>query len=205
TTLLAGADFSYPDGKSYARGTYIYGYYGRLQRRLSPLESHFSGFVFKNSSVEREVDMDGEGRAYARYLTKPLMSYREHLERFAAASDMEILPLRGKGVELRIGRKGRPRAREPGLFAAGPAKGKAEAFLEGYVRSVRALPSPSDPSLRYLGRLKPEERDLWTTLLPAASAFQRANRTRGIGAADLLEMTRSWAIAAVEEALAAGP
>ncbi len=201
STILAGADFSYPDGKSYARGTYIYGYYGRFQKRLAPLESHFSGFVFKNTSVEREEDSRPDGKSYARYLTKPLMSYREHLERFAAASDMEILPLRGKGVELRISKKTEVRRRERRLFAAGPAKGDAASFLEGYIAAVRALPAPSDPSLPYLGRLRPEERDLWTTLLPAASAFQRSGRNRGIGAADLLETTRSWAIAAVEEAL----
>jgi hypothetical protein len=205
STLLAGADLSYPDGKSYARGTYIYGYYGRLQRRLAPLESHFSGFVFKNTSVEREEDLDEEGRPFARYLTKPLMSYREHLERFAAASDMEIIPLRGKGVELRIGRKTEMRRRERRLFAAGPAKGDAASFLEAYVEAVSALPAPSDPALTYLGRLKPEQRDLWTTLLPAASAFQRSSRSEAKGPAELLEMTRSWAICAVEEALGERP
>ncbi len=52
TTLLAGADFSYPEGKSYARGTYIYGYFGQSQSRLSPLEALFSGFLFRGSHGE---------------------------------------------------------------------------------------------------------------------------------------------------------
>jgi len=200
STILAGADFSYPQGKSYARGTYIYGYFDRLQGRLSPTESLFSGFVFRNAEVSRESSADGSS---SRYLTKPLIAYKEHLERFAAASDMAIIPLRGLGVEIRVPSDKARRARERRLFAAGQSSCGAREFLERYVAELRALPTPRDPAVPYLAALGEAERDLWTTLLPAASAFQRsAGRTAPIAPAELLELTRDWAAATVEEALA---
>jgi hypothetical protein len=208
-TLLAGADFSYPEGKSYARGTYIYGYFGRCQSRLSPLESLFTGFLFRGSDMERETGVDAGGNSYSRYLTKPLMAYREHLEFFAARSPMEIVPLPGKGVRIRA--PGGPRNREQKLrrvFSAGSAPCPASVFLARYAKDLRALPPPRDPAIPYLASLGNEERDLWTTLLPAASAFQREAGIGGIGAAPsginaagLLEATRDWAVKTVEEAL----
>lgn len=202
STLLAGADFSYPDGKSYARGTYIYGYYDRLQERLAPMEGLFSGFVFRNADVYRETATDSSFGSYARYLTKPLIAYKEHLERFAAASPMEIVPMRGKGVEIHVPARAAHVRRERRMFAAGPARCGAAEFLVGYMDSLKALPPPRDPAVSYLASLGREERDLWTTLLPAASSFQRsAGREFPLAPAELLEATRTWAISAVEEAL----
>jgi hypothetical protein len=202
STLLAGADFSYPEGKSYARGTYIYGYFGRSQSRLTPLEALFSGFLFRGSDMERETGTGAEGSSYSRYLTKPLMAYREHLERFAARSPMEIIPLDGKGVHIRTPR-GLPR-RETKLrrvFSAGSAPCPASAFLERYAKDLKSLPLPRNPSISYLGSLGPQEKDLWTTLLPSASAFQREAGKAGMDPSSLLEATRLWAVQTVEEAL----
>ncbi|HTX74398.1 MAG TPA: hypothetical protein VMC79_16320, partial [Rectinemataceae bacterium] len=203
-TLLAGADFSYPEGKSYARGTYIYGYFGQRSRRLTPVEGLFAGFVFRNSVVTREEDEDAEGRSFGRYLTKPLMAYKAHLERFAARSSMNIVPLPGKGVAIATPtRAARTRERRP-LFAPGPAHQSAATFLEGYATDLRALPEAQDPSLRYLHALSPEQRDLWTTLLPAASTLQREAGERRMAPAELLETTRSWAVKTIEDALEEG-
>jgi hypothetical protein len=207
TALLAGADFSYPEGKSYARGTYIYDYFGRSQARLSSLESLFTGFLFRGSDMEVEVGEGPGGEPYSRYLTKPLMAYREHLERFAARSSMRIVPLAGKGVRIRVPDAPRARAKGPArLFAAGRAPCPAAEFLERYANELRALPEPTDPAISYLESLGPEGRDLWTTLLPSASAFRReagkaGGGRGGAGAARLLAATKEWAIATVEGAL----
>jgi hypothetical protein len=202
STLLAGADFSYPEGKSYARGTYIYGYFGQSQSRLSPLEALFSGFLFRGSDMEVETGEGPSGESYSRYLTKPLMAYREHLERFAARSPMEIIPLPGKGVRIRTPR-GLPKrdTKLRRVFAAGRAPCPASDFLARYAKDLRDLPPPRDPAISYLGSLGPEQKDLWTTLLPSASAFQREAGPGGMDAASLLETTREWAIETVEEAL----
>jgi len=223
TCLLVGADFSYPEGKSYARGTYIYDYFDGQASRLSPSESLFAGFVRRNASIVREVDRDGEGREYCRYVTKPLMAYKEHLERFIERSSMEIRPLRGKGVEIHTRRVGPRPARMANLFSAGPASESAASFLRRYAEGLSALPPVAGQASAYLSSLGPAERDLWTTLLPSASALLRAAGGRsgearascaggasgaiGAGAADaasLLEETRAWALAELEIAMEAG-
>lgn len=200
-TLLAGADFSYPDGKSYARGTYIYDYFAKTASRISPLESSFAGFVFRTPSVQRQGDRDEEGRVYSRYVTKPLLSYRLHLEEFAAKADMVVEPFRGRGVEIRIPVRGRERRSRRPLFAAGPARIGAETFLRDYAKMLSALPPPYEPVAAYLGSLDHERRDLWTTLLPTASAIRRSAGRNAADSAGLLEETRLWALAEIAEGL----
>jgi hypothetical protein len=202
SALLAGADFSYPAGKSYARGTYIYGYFDQCHSRIAPMESLFTGFLFRGTDMDREAGIDAGGRPYSRYLTKPLMAYREHLERFAERSPMRVLPLEGKGVKIRTPIEPKRIERKlKRVFAAGAAPCPASEFLRRYAGDLRALHSPRDPAIPYLGSLGNDERDLWTTLLPAASAFQREAGKSGIDAAVLLDMTRDWAVKTVEEAL----
>ncbi len=204
TCLLAGTDFSYPEGKSYARGTYIYDYFGARQDRLAPIESLFSGFMLRGEGTAREDCADDSG-TYSRYLTKPLIAYRQHLERFASASPMDIVPIRGRGVEIRVssrdGREEASRRRERRIFAAGAAPCPASEFLSGYARDLAALDPPSNPAVHYLSSLNRGDRDLWTTLLPAASAFQREARGAVPDPAALLSRTREWAMEVVGDAL----
>jgi hypothetical protein len=217
TCLLVGADFSYPEGKSYARGTYIYDYFDGQASRLSPSESLFTGFVRRNASIVREMDRDGEGRDYCRYVTKPLMAYKEHLERFIERSSMETRPLRGKGVEIHARRGGSRQGRMTSLFSAGPASESAASFLRRYALGLAALPPVTGQASAYLSSLGLAERDLWTTLLPSASALRRAaglgtagggpdkgTASNGADAAALLEETRAWALAELESALEVG-
>lgn len=204
TCLLVGADFSYPEGKSYARGTYIYDYFDEQASRLSPTESLFAGFVRRNASIVRETDFDRDGREYCRYVTKPLMAYKEHLERFIERSAMEILPRRGKGVEIRAKRAGARPSRETALFSAGSATEGAAAFLKRYAKGLASLPPVTGQASAYLQSLGPAERDLWTTLLPSASALRRAAGGDAAGAAALLEGTRAWALAELELAIESG-
>ena len=199
--LVVGADFSYPDGKSYARGTYIHDYFAKTAARLSPLESSFAGFVFRTPSVQREADIDEGDLPYSRYVTKPLLSYKLHLEEYARRSRMSIRALRGRGVSIAI-EAGKTPHREPRpLFAAGAARRGAESFLRDYARLLAALPPPSEPASAYIGSLDHERRDLWTTLLPTASAFRRSAGKDLLTSSDLLETTRLWAIQEIEEAL----
>ncbi len=199
--ILVGADFSYPEGKSYARGTYIYDYFEKFSGRLCPLESQFAGFVRRNVSTSREEDMAQDGRPYVRYVTKPLMAYREHLERFIERSPMDVIPLRGKGVEITVRKKNKRPKRGLGLFAAGKASESAASFLRRYTREVEALPAPKENVTAYLRSLGAKERDLWTTLLPSASAIQRCAGGSAGGPAGLLTRTREWALAELYDVL----
>ncbi|MDA8411498.1 MAG: DUF115 domain-containing protein [Treponema sp.] len=200
-TLVVGADFSYPDGKSYARGTYIHDYFAKSASRLTPVESSFAGFVFRTPAVQREVDVDGTGLTYSRYITKPLLAYRVHLEEYAEKSRMTIRALRGRGVAIRIEDKEPGKRESKPLFAAGAARVDAGSFLRDYARLLSSLPAPSKSAAVYLGSLDHEKRDLWTTLLPTAAAFRRSAGRDSLASDELLERTRAWALEEIEEAL----
>jgi hypothetical protein len=200
--LLVGADFSYPEGKSYARGTYIYDYFDGRSGRLAPTESLFTGFVRRNTSILRELDRDENGREYARYVTKPLLAYRSHLERFIGASAMDIHPLRGKGVEIRCAPPAdRRQRRQRTMFSAGPASQGAAAFLSAYAVRLRGLAVPEEPAAAFIQALDPKDRDLWMTLIPSVSALRRAWGAKAMAPAEALEAGRAWALAELEIAL----
>ncbi|MDR2110974.1 MAG: DUF115 domain-containing protein, partial [Spirochaetaceae bacterium] len=77
TVELYGADFSYPQGHTYARGTYIYPYFDRRQNRFAPSEALLSAFLYRDPSLVR-VSRKDSGSWY--YETGTLRMYRERLE-----------------------------------------------------------------------------------------------------------------------------
>lgn len=86
-----GADFSYPAGKAYARGTYLYDYFLKEQDRFSPSEEKFYSFVHGSSQVRREVH---EGRVL--YTTPVLRSYRERFVKLMETIDADVIPEPGQ-------------------------------------------------------------------------------------------------------------
>lgn len=195
---IYGADFSYPYGKSYARGTYIYPYFDIRQSRLKPQESLFSDFLYRNQSIDRVEDEDGSFR----YVTKPLVAYRERLERLSSGMDCVLERVRGAGVPAVMARpqaaQRQPRGR---VFAAGRAFQRPDVFLASYARDIAALPEPYGQAAAYLDRLDAHEKDVWTTMLPAAAAFRREAGDRPPEPSRLLAITRDWCSGVVQDEL----
>jgi hypothetical protein len=195
---LYGADFSYPFGKSYARGTYIYPYFDLRQSRLKPFESLFSAFLYRNQSLDRECEVDGTFR----YVTKPLVAYRQRLEAFASRSASQIIRHRGSGVQTLIqfnpdnstGHAGR-------VFASGRPFQKPAEFLAYYLKELEGLPDPREPAAIYLDDLSGRERDVWTTILPSAAALRRESGGQSASPVTLLAETREWCIKTVKAEL----
>ncbi|MDR1908684.1 MAG: DUF115 domain-containing protein, partial [Spirochaetaceae bacterium] len=50
---LYGADFSYPLGKTYARGIYLYPWFERRQNRLAPQEAQASSFLYRDGALAK--------------------------------------------------------------------------------------------------------------------------------------------------------
>ncbi|GAB1457604.1 hypothetical protein MASR2M48_29120 [Spirochaetota bacterium] len=193
-----GADFSYPFGKSYARGTYIYPYFDIRQSRLRPMEGLFADFLYRNQSIDREEDPDGSFR----YVTKPLVAYKERLERLSMALPCSIDRVRGNGVRADIASKEGLRGRFDGrVFAAGRSYQKPEEFLQSYADDIAALPEPYRHAAAYLDSLGAHEKDVWTTMLPAAAAFRREAGSSPPDPCDLLIQTRSWCLREVLDEL----
>lgn len=200
--FLYGADFSYPLGASYARGTYIHRYFRIRSSRKTPQEGLFASFLYRNLQVDRERDPDGTFR----YVTKPLQAYRQRLEAFAATLSAELVPVRGRGVNIRVSGSGsgaRPAASSLNLFSPGRATCTAREFLESYRDGLAGLPELAPPSILTLRGLSPDRQDLWTTLLPAAAALRRGLGETQIPARELMERTRAWALEIVSAELEA--
>jgi hypothetical protein len=169
---LYGADFSYPKGESYARGSYIHPYFQRRQTRIQPLESLFAAFVFRNESLRLE-----RGQGSWRYETKPLSGYRQKLECLSQNLGARILVAPGYGAYIKVPITGKFRQRSLAMLSAGKPRSSAQDFLRSYANSIEELPRFSGSISTYISRLSEEEQDILTTLLPAAAAIRRRENT----------------------------
>jgi hypothetical protein len=206
---LYGADFSYPLGRTYARGTYIYPFFEKQQNRRSPLEALHSGFLYR-SPLEKIRKEDPETGASWYYEMVSLRRYRELLEEKAAFMTSRVRPLPGLGAPIRIRQNpgARPKpggqsGRLPAFNPAPPRTGAGE-FLAAYRRRILAL-QPADGKIRpgsgNVGGTDPEKRLILTTLLPLAAALRR--REPELHPDETLERTKAYALAAIDRVLGA--
>jgi hypothetical protein len=73
TVELFGADFSYPLGVAYARGTWLHPFYDKQQNRFSPIETFFSHLIYRTSLEKRHANGSWH------YETPALAMYRAKL------------------------------------------------------------------------------------------------------------------------------
>jgi hypothetical protein len=145
---LFGADFSYPRGKTYARGAYIYPYFEKKQFRFAPVEAQHSVFLYRDSSLEKKTG--AEGKWY--YETRSLRFYREKA--------------REKEKAFKEGT-----ARDLVLFSSGPVRQSAFEFFKEYKKSLELLKSFGPIA----NHEQCESAELTATMLPLAAYFRRIN------------------------------
>lgn len=194
---IAGADYSYPGGKAYARGTYLYPFFRARSDRMKPLETHFFNFLIRTNSVTKEKTANG-----LRYSTRPLRVYRDRLEALIDTIGAAVTILPGDGLPVNTGTEdnGISRNRRKStrtIFAAGAPVTDWVRFLSDYLIDIRALPGPDLSWGLYHSSLTVEQRLIVTTLLPVAAAVRR-ELTRSAPASDdpdlpeLFRATRQW-------------
>jgi hypothetical protein len=196
---LYGADFSYPRGITYARGTYLYPYFDKRQNRFSPTESLFSDFLYRNPSLTR---MGPEDSWY--YETKILRRYRESLEEKAhALGTVRAVP--GKGAPLNMEKKSHSPSPATGLlhlFSTGPASTTAKDFLAEYQKKIRSMPPIRKGNAQFLESLTEDERLILTTLLPTGAALKR--RCPELKGEAVLEAVRTFCVEEINRILPDG-
>lgn len=187
---LLGVDFSYPEGKAYCRGTYLYPLFRSQEDLLSPSESLFLSFILKNKTI-----MKDRVHGILRYTTRPLIGYKERLERYLQEFDARVIPLPGKGVPLELQPRGRS-ARSFGgkILAAGAPRSDWREFLRNYLKGLQDLPLPITPISRYLLDLQEDQRSLWITLYPAVAAFREHDPNDAAKEHLRLRKVRDWSI-----------
>jgi hypothetical protein len=192
---LYGADFSYPQGRTYARGTYIYPFFEKQQTRFSPLEALFSGFLFRSPQLQRFDQMD------TWYYETPILNhYRKKLEEKIASIRATVIPVPGIGARLCIGEKQpHPQLHTIRLFAPGSPVMKAQDFLAEYREKIRAMPAMHGSAWTYLQHLSQENRLILSTLLPQCAMMKRRNPKLPL--AELIESIRSYCLQDIDKVL----
>jgi hypothetical protein len=194
TIELYGADFSYPLGITYARGTYIYPFFEKQQNRLNSLEALHSAFLYRSPLSKQR----GSEKSWY-YETKPLGMYRRRLEEKALVLNARINAAPGLGPPLRLEQNQALNPAPLRIFASGrPAMGGRE-FLSAYREKIAGLPALNEGVHAYLEKLGMDERMVFTTLLPEAAALKRREPELRSGA--LLEAARRFCVSALDQVL----
>jgi hypothetical protein len=191
-----GADFSYPLGKPYARGTYFYPLFERKQNRLSPLEAGVSSFLYRSPFLPPE---SGGNRSVVSpcYETASLRFYRKSFEAKASAMETDISAATGLGIPLEIrGKTNKPFASggQKIDFAPGKAIMDSREFLAQYKKEIKALPV-FDRGMN----LNANERQVFTTMLPLIAAIKR--RQPELATSDLVEAAKAHCADEIERVL----
>ncbi len=192
---IYGADFSYPEGKSYARGTYIYPYFSSRNRRVKPIESSFYDFLYRNDNI-RMIKTD---YGY-RYNTRPMISYKERLEIFSGEINARIIPVGGLGETINVYKKEKNVEAFP-LFSAGSSRSGWKDFLNAYGKRLESLPVLETNPAVYFSKLEYTDKDIWTTLFPVAAVFRKKYKHMNIDSSFILNEVRIWALDIIKKYL----
>ncbi len=176
--VLHGADFCYPEGKLYARGTYLYSYFDTRARRTAGLETLCARMLLDRGDL---IVRENKGVTVT-YGTGLLESYREKLNRLAG----------GLGRPLTVAGRAefpRPRRTNGGVPALRKkqhpvAKENWPDFCVKLLEDLKGIPVASDGIQTLLAGLSSPKRQLLYGLMPLAASFlEKDSYTRG---ADLL-------------------
>jgi hypothetical protein len=179
TIDLYGADFSYPLGVTYAKGSYIPKLFEIRQTRLKSLETQHSAFLLRTPLEKKAL-----GNSWY-YETKALSFYRNNIEKLAASLSVQLYPAPGMGAPINIPRHGngainlffKDKGRAPpGIVPRGPAEEKADMFLESYAQKISALAIPKSFTPSFLKSLTDDEKAIFFTLLPIAAAIKKQEK-----------------------------
>jgi hypothetical protein len=168
---LYGADFSYPLGVSYARGSYIRTLFENRQNRCASLETLHSAFLYRTPLSKQSPK---EKPWY--YETKPLTLYRQRLEDRVRSSTTSVSIVPGMGAPIHL-KAGPEKTVSAGsvyrLFSSGKAAMGAWEFLGQYRSEIESLPALRGPVQPYLTALSRKDSIIFTTLLPSMAAVKR--------------------------------
>jgi len=180
--VLHGADFCYPAGKLYARGTYLYSYFTARQNRTAGIEAQCSRFLLERNDLTLKADNTGT----IVYGTALLDSYREKLGEAAQELRTPLITV-GENTAAYTGNRAERREDRP---PAGPRRDWA-GFCAKLLGELQGIPLGSGGIQRFLASLEPRRREFIYALMPLAAFYlERDNRGPGI---HLLEQAISQA------------
>jgi len=186
---LYGADFSYPFGKPYARGSYIYPYFHRNSLRFNGIENQFINFIFHNKSLYKEPLNGG-----FRYISKPMIHYKNSLEGKANIMRAQIRNVRGDGVELNLNGSRGSKQEQYRFISAGETFVSRNDFLKELRENIMSLPAVTESIGDYMSSLNQEQRLVLMSILPAAAQFRRTTAS----GCEALNQAKKWTMEILE-------
>ena len=182
---LYGADFSYPYGKPYARGSYVFPYFQKSSCRISGIENQVMDFVLHNKSLNKEIFEGG-----FRYISKPMIHYKSSLEKKAENMSAYIENIRADGVYLKFsGTKSKP-GKEFRMMSAGESYQSRQDFLKEFAQKIDDIPELKGNINEFLDSLDKSQKEILLSILPAAAHF----RKKCDSGTTALNQARSWTI-----------
>ena len=193
---IYGADFSYPHGRLYAKGAYIYRYFEKKQNRFSSLESQISSFLYRSDFLP------SDNKRY--YETATLRFYRNKFEEKASTINAEITAEPGAGAPIQLlPKKIHHLNKNRTALFADPFKPRTKInaldFLEQYKKAICNLPLIGQEPGIYMQKLKDNERRILATILPLLAAIK--HRRPELGTSELFEATKKSCIEEIENKL----
>jgi len=184
-----GADFSYVNSRTYAKGTYIYPYFEKRQNRFATLESHHSAFLYRSPFLPKE----SEGQKYRE--TSLLRFYRKKLEEKAAQTAARIYCAQGQGAPIKLENKTlQIKEDTAGAFHITEETNiNGRDFLEQYRNDIAAL------SGAYLPESNFKNRQILNTILPAIAAIK--HRVPYLKTEEIIEKTKYFCVSQIDNAL----
>ena len=168
---LFGADFSYIDCQTYARGTYLHSYFSQKQNRFSPLEAQMSAFLYRSPFLPCEDSVKQRYRE-----TSSLRFYRKNLEEKASLMKAAVVCAQGFGYPVKIIKNVECRIENKELRNKNTEceiSGGVE-FLNNYKRDITTLPE-ADEKVFYYDSLNEKQKNIFTTLLPYIAFLKKRN------------------------------
>ncbi|MDR0644868.1 MAG: DUF115 domain-containing protein [Treponema sp.] len=184
TTVLYGADFSYPFGKTYARGTWLYDFYGKQSNRFQSTETRFSDLLYRTPLEKKGKNSILKDSWY--YETPMLAMYRQRLEEKAWRTKLIPFPTvesvdAGCGATCEKSGASASRGNEEMMQSLRRVGTSAPLRLNDYFKKVRALS---------FDNLDEEDALILSTLLPAMAGFKR--RKPYASKEEILDMTKAF-------------
>jgi len=190
---IFGADFSYIESQTYARGTYIYPYFHKRQNRLSPLETQFSRLLYRSPFLQDSTIKKNY------YETSSLRFYRKKLEEKAATMSAEIKIEKGFGAPIFINKKQKAVSSEQRAERNEQKKQiTGLEFLKQYRDDINALPLFNGKE-NYIKKLNEKQTRVFITLLPYMAAIKK--RSPKLGCKELIEEVKLRCVTEIERVL----
>lgn len=186
---LYGADFSYPLGKSYSRGTYIYDYFNKTCSRTASLESSFFSFIMHSRDINIEKCKDG-----LRYITKPMIGYKNNLEAESRNIKGTLHVKENRGCKILIEKDSNPELNILSLFAEGRITVGSNKFLQEYRKNLQSLPDIIFPIEAYINSLNKKQRLVWLTIIPVLANHRGEKELSN----KLMNKTITWMISRID-------